>query len=99
MDLIKLPNLCFISTPSFFNSLISILNLLLVIVFCNNSIVKAAPSGSGIPECVGIKITEHGILCDIQEDNNPPAIPPIKVVEPSIKDSILKFFLLLLLLL
>ena len=34
------------------------------------------------------KITEQAILCDRQEDNKPPAIPPINEVEPSIKDSI-----------
>ena len=95
MDLIKLFNLCFISSPSFLNSVVSTLKLLLAIVFCNNSSVNAAPSGSGIPDWVGIKITEQEILCDIHEDNKPPAIPPIKEVEPSIRDSIFIFFLFL----
>ena len=49
-----------------------------------------------MPDWVGIKITEQEILCEIHEDNKPPAIPPINVVEPSIRDSIFKFGLLLL---
>jgi hypothetical protein len=39
-------------------------------------------------------MTEQEILCEIHEDNKPPAIPPINVVEPSIRDSIFKFGLL-----
>jgi hypothetical protein len=96
MDLIKLFNLCFLSSPFFLNSEVSTLKLLLAIVFGNNSIVNAAPSGSGMPNGVGIKITEQEILCEIHEDNKPAAIPPINVVEPSIRDSIFKFSLLLL---
>jgi hypothetical protein len=72
----------------FLNSAVSTLKFLLAIVFCNNSIVYAAPSGSGMPDRVGIKITEQEILCEIHEDNKPPAIHPINVVEYSIRDSI-----------
>ena len=74
----------------------SILKLLLSIVFSNNSIVIAAPSGSGMPVWVGIYITEQEILWDKHEDNKIPTIPPIKVVEPSISEWIFKFSFLLL---